>query len=469
MGRAGAEMRLHFVLVACLLVAATADIDTLHAVEEGNCPAEAKAATAQCQAQVSKTKALADKVCKGRNYKDVMKKVARLKRLAERQEAALKRGEAALAKVRANAARLAKLSGKERAKLLAELAKQKTGKKKLSTAEKKAAEEDRRMKHMRAQADAALLKAVDVAKKTGDKGKIKVAKDKAHGLYRKMVDEKIRIATVHHEVIAARKELAKISALVEKEIGAAKKVAQKEASALKTVAQERANVAGHKLKEAQNKAGAASVAEASAVSKEKALLGKINGVNGEIAAGRGTVKNAKNVEDQAKKAEGVVKGTKVSVGPLSMPKLKEEAKRIASGQSPMPNAHTVPHSAHKHINALHNGLHPGKPHSATIQHETSGGAAHVHVYVHSHGVKQDVHNQYAEKVKKIEKERLQAKAIYHSSEAKLAKLKSAGASPGEIAKAQSDVNTAAANMKKFVAAQHSAVMQAVNAVKGSKP
>merc|ERR1711934_1315537 len=115
------------ILVACLLVAATTD--TLDEGVEG-CPQEAKAATTGCQANVVKMKAKADKVCKGRNYEDVMKKVRRLQKMAEAQEAALKKGESALKRFRAHAARLAKMSAAERKKLLAELGKQKAGKKK---------------------------------------------------------------------------------------------------------------------------------------------------------------------------------------------------------------------------------------------------------------------------------------------------------------------------------------------------
>lgn len=442
-----------FLVAVTVALAITVVGDTLSA-ELGNCAAEAKAATAQCQAQVAKAKGLADKACKGRNYEEVMKKVARLKRLAEKQEAALKRGEKALAAARAQAAKLAKLSGKERAKLLAELAKQKGGKKTLSDAEKKAAQEDASMKHLRGQADAAMQKAVEIAKTTGEKGKVRAAKDKAHALYRKMVDEKIRVAGVHHKVVTAKKELAKISAEVEKEIAAAKKVAQKEAGALKTVALDREKVADSKLKETQNKAGSASLAANSAERKEKGLLRKSGKAQQDIVNGRATVNNAQQVENQAKKAEGVVKGTKVQVGPLKMKELKEKAKAIAAGRTPAPSQQSVDRPP------------PQAAKQATVKHETSGGAAHVHVYVHSHGASPDAHKAYADKVKKLEKERLAAKAVYHSAEAKLARLKQSGASAEQISEAQNNVNVAAANVKKLVAAQHAAVMTAVNAVKG---
>merc|ERR1711981_1127314 len=430
------------ILVACLLVAATTD--TLDEGVEG-CPQEAKAATTGCQANVVKMKAKADKVCKGRNYEDVMKKVRRLQKMAEAQEAALKKGEAALKKFRAHAA---------------ELAKQKTGKKNLSAAEKKAAAEDAKTKNLRQQADAALNAAVNVAKKTGDKGKVKVAKDKAHALYRKMVDEKIRVASVHHDVFSARAALGKISKMVEKEIAAAKKVATKEAGALKQVAGERYKVAEHKLKENEDKARAASVAERSAERKQKGLVGKVGGINADIANGRSTVKNAQNAKNAAKAAKEKVQKQKVMVGPLTMPKMTAAAKAIARGEHPMPSATHPTHPPPPHpTHHLHNAKK-----SVTIKHDQSGGASHVHVYVHTHGAKQNIHNQYASKVKRLEGERLKAKGIYHEAEAKLARVKASG---GNTAAAQNDVNTAAANLKKLVAAQHAAVNAAVNQVNHS--
>jgi len=445
------------ILVACLLVAATTD--TLDEGVEG-CPQEAKAATTGCQANVVKMKAKADKVCKGRNYEDVMKKVRRLQKMAEAQEAALKKGEAALKKFRAHAAKLAKMSAAERKKLLAELAKQKTGKKNLSAAEKKAAAEDAKMKNLRQQADAALNAAVNVAKKTGDKAKVKAAKDKAHALYRKMVDEKIRVASVHHDVFSARAALGKISKMVEKEIAAAKKVATKEAGALKQVAGERYKVAEHKLKENEDKASAASVAERSAERKQKGLVGKVGGINADIANGRATVKNAQNVKNAAKAAKEKVQKQKVMVGPLTMPKMTAAAKAIARGEHPMPSATHPTHPPPPHpTHHLHNAKK-----SVTIKHDQSGGASHVHVYVHTHGAKQNIHNQYASKVKRLEGERLKAKGIYHEAEAKLARVKASG---GNTAAAQNDVNTAAANLKKLVAAQHAAVNAAVNQVNHS--
>merc|ERR1712216_983606 len=87
------------------------------------------------------------------------------------------------------------------------------------------------------------------------------------------------------------------------------------------------------LKGAQNTAGGASLAATSSERKEKGLLGKAGQAQKSIVAGRTTVKNAQNVVNQAKKAEGVVKGTKVKVGPLKMKELKQKAEAIAAGKT----------------------------------------------------------------------------------------------------------------------------------------
>merc|ERR1712093_673517 len=154
-----------------------------------DCKAAASKATAGCRGNVAKMKATATKTCNGRDYEKIMARVNRLKRLAERQEAALKRGASALAKVRANAARIAKLSGKERAKLLKELAIQKKDKSKLAKAQELSQKEQAKLGTLRQQADAALAKAVQIQRTTGNKSEVLRYKGQAHSLYHKMVDE----------------------------------------------------------------------------------------------------------------------------------------------------------------------------------------------------------------------------------------------------------------------------------------
>jgi len=433
--------------IAVAMLCALAVVSAEQAFDGADCKAEAAKATSVCTNNVAKMKATATKTCNGRDYDKIMARVNRLKALAKRQEDALKRGADALAKVRANAARIAKLSGKERAKLLKELGIQKKDKAKLSAAQEKDAKAKKNMDTLRAQADAALAKAVHIQRTTGNKGEVTSYKAKAHSLYHKMVDEKLRIAAIHHAVVTARLELAKISKIVEKEIGIAKETAKREGAALRDVAISRENVASHKMKDAKFKMKAAEVAEKKAKKSEGALEGKVKGVKVDIRNADTTEHNAKRVEEAAERAKSIVDSTKVKVGTLTAKQLKEQSKK-----------YFVKVSSHKiSSSAVH------------LKHVTSGGASHVHVYVHTHGAPASVHNAYAGTIKKLEKERLAAKAIYHTSEAKLSQLKSQGANRSEIVKAQAGVRTAAANVKALVAKQHAAVMKAVSAVKSGKP
>merc|ERR1712216_757680 len=439
----GRRITMKVAAIAVAMLCALAVVSSSSSGDGADCKAEAAKATSVCTNNVAKMKATATKTCNGRDYDKIMARVNRLKALAKRQEDALKRGADALAKVRANAARIAKLSGKERAKLLKELGIQKKDKAKLSAAQEKDAKAKKNMDTLRAQADAALAKAVHIQRTTGNKGEVTSYKAKAHSLYHKMVDEKLRIAAIHHAVVTARLELAKISKIVEKEIGIAKETAKREGAALRDVAISTENVASHKMKDAKFKMKAAEVAEKKAKSSE----GKVKGVKVDIRNADTTEHNAKRVEEAAERAKNIVDSTKVKVGTLTAKQLKEQSKK-----------YFVKVSSHKiSSSAVH------------LKHVTSGGASHVHVYVHTHGAPASVHNAYAGTIKTLEKERLAANAIYHTSEAKLSQLKSQGANRSEIMKAQAGVRTAAANVKALVAKQHAAVMKAVSAVKSGKP
>merc|ERR1711988_1379787 len=133
-------------LLCCLVAAAVAvSIELGDTVGEGGseCAQEVQSATAQCQSKVATAKKAADKVCNGRDYEAVMAKVGKLRKLAEKQEAAIRRSTQALAKARDKAAGLAKQSATERGKLLSELKKQKDAKGKLDKIKKKATTEDK--------------------------------------------------------------------------------------------------------------------------------------------------------------------------------------------------------------------------------------------------------------------------------------------------------------------------------------
>merc|ERR1712110_1078966 len=133
-------------------------------------------------------------------------------------------------------------------------------------------------------------KAVQVAQTSGDQSAVSAARDKAHRLYREMVDEKIKVAGLHHQVTVRNNELTKISQEVEKGIGVAKKKADDEAGALKTLAKDRADVAQVKLQQAETKLQAASTKEGSTLQTKQALQGKVNAAKADIKQGDKTVK-----------------------------------------------------------------------------------------------------------------------------------------------------------------------------------
>merc|ERR1711988_975641 len=452
-------MRTLLALLVCVLVCAVSEA----AWDMEECSAQAKKATAQCQVQVTKARGLAKKACGGRDPDEVMRKLQHRKQVAARQEEALKRGEAALAKMRARAARLAKMSAEERAKLKAVLAKQKAGHKKLRDAERNAAEKAKHLQNLREQADAATAEAVRIAKESGDTAQVNSAKKKAHDLYIKMVNEKVKIASAHHAVMIALKSLTKLSSAVSKEIGIAKVKAEKEAGALKSVATERQHIAVSKVKEYQAVVSRWSTKTSSAMSIESQFNSNANGAKHELSQSRSTLHSAQKVESAAKRAEGKA-GIKISDKPLTMKSAMEQAKRIAAGHEKMPSAHysSQYHSSQHHSSQHHSSQH----HSVHLKHTRTHDASHVHVYVQSHGVSKDVHQRYADKVKALEKQRLAAQAIYQAEKSKLTTLQhQPGASKAAIAKVQSSVRVAQSNVQKLAAAQQQTVQGAVNVVK----
>merc|ERR1712178_297805 len=215
-----------------------------------------------------------------------------------------------LASVQGKARNFAKNSAKTRQSLLSQLARQKAAKEKADKAQKKATSLDKDLVKMRREADLAMEKAVQVAQTSGDRSAVSAAKDKAHRLYREMVDEKIKVAGLHHQVTVKNNVLTKISQEVEKGIGGAKKKAADEAGALKTLAQERADVAQIKLKEAETRLQVANIKEGSTLQKQQTLQHKVNDAKADIKQGDKTVKTARAVEDNAKKKERKVANTK---------------------------------------------------------------------------------------------------------------------------------------------------------------
>jgi len=453
MGGSRGSMR-GLLLVWCVIIATGVNVEHVVGVVEmeegaayGACAGEVSSATAKCQARLSKVKAAAHTQCGGKKYSHVKSKIDHLKQLATQQEEALKKAEATLKTSQQMAKKLAGASKGARAKLLAELNKQKASKKIVTDLQKKAANERKDFSQLRRDANAAEQKAVDVASTTSDLAKVGAAKDAAHKAYSKMVDEKVNVAAMNHKVTEANKALTKVSQLVEKEIVAAKKVANKEAMELKKVAKNRADVANAKLQEAQYKSNAAATAMQHLAATQKLMKSKVDTAKSDAADGKKIVVESKKVEDAATKAKEKAQKAKIKAGPLALAKLREEAKKLGAAGKSAPA--------------------PTKP-QVKIKHSTSGGAHHVNVFVHSQGVKQSVHNQYASEVKRIEVQRQQANSNLQAEQAKLAALKSSNGAPAAIAAAQQAVNTASANLKRVTAQQKQAVQSALSAVQKSK-
>jgi len=273
---------------------------------------------------------------------------------------------------------------------------------------------------LRKQADAAMKKAVDLAGATGDEVQVAAAKDKAHGLYRKMVDEKIRVASVRRMVVDAQKKLASVSAEVEKLIEKAKATATAEADALKRVAQQHEAALSHAMKKSKLDESQAVDKSTVATKAVEGLKTKLSQFDAELKHQRTSLKNANRVDTQAKSAEQKVAQTNVDVAPFDFEKVKAEAKKIVTSGAQVPGAKSI-------------------------------------------------HDSYAKEVQEIETKRLAAKKSFQDAEKRLQELKSSKAAPKKVEDAQMAVNDASDKLKKLGKAQHSAVMRAVSAVEKGVP
>lgn len=325
-----------------------------------------------------------------------------------------------LAQARGKAGDIAKQSSTVRSDLLEGLARQKAGKEQLAAAKEKAAAEDKGLATLRVQADAAMKKAVDLAGATGDEVQVAAAKDKAHSLYRKMVDEKIRVASVRRTVVDAQKKLAAVSAEVEKLIEKAKATASAEADALKQVAHQHEAALNHAMQKSKLDESQAVDKNSVATKAVEGLKTKLSQLDAELKHQQTSLKNANRVDTQAKSAEQKVTQTNVDVAPFDFEKVKAEAKKIVTSGGQVPGAKSI-------------------------------------------------HDSYAKEVQEIEKKRLAAKNSLQDAEKKLQELKSSKATHKKLEDAQVAVNAASDQLKKLGKAQHRAVMRAVSAVEKGVP
>ena len=289
-------------------------------------------------ADVAKAKHLVKEPCEERpqNNEGLRRKLKHLQQLILTQDKALKRGINALNRARGKAGDIAKRSATMKSRLEQGLAMQKRRTKRLAEAKQRASNVDETLLKLRKEADAAMQNAVKVAGETGDSAEVSAAKDRAHSLYRNMVDEKIRVASIHREVIEAQKQLAESSKEVERQISDAKKTATGEASALKEVSAARRDLSRAKLLKYKYEADQLAAKYTDTRTKEQGAAQRLHNVTSEVVEGSEAVEDAKIGERIASRASQAVGGIRVDQSKLDVGALEDDARKAAAQD----NAHS---------------------------------------------------------------------------------------------------------------------------------
>ena len=384
-------------------------------------------ANTECTAANAAHRKTAKDTCGTADYDARMKKVAELQKLAGNQNSLISGSKKAVDAAKANAAKVASTSGQERTSLLTMLSKQKTLQAALKQAKAAAADNRIKMKDMKGAADMATTAAVTLAGQTSDLAKVLAAKTNAHTQYQKYVDQEITMAQMQRKVTVAHKALEDQTTNVEKEIAKAKVTADKEAAALKAIAQSKADLANEGKVQAVMNAKASEKALQAAAKSAHLLTGKESQAAGDITTTEANLKAAQAAEKAAKVAASKVgDATKGKEYKVDMPKLQLEAKaQVGNVNAPAPRVEPV--------NVTHG----------------------------------DIHQQYAVKVKAIEKQRTAAAIVHKKALELVSKLTNDGAPADKIATAQSDAKQAEHNMEVLVAQQNEAVAKVVDEIKSS--
>jgi hypothetical protein len=394
--------------------------ESVASFEEGPCDTELAKAEADCKATNAKHQQEAKDTCGSADYEARMKKVAQLKSFANKQNELITSSTKALGAAKASAAKVAEESGKERVSLLAMLAKQKKMQAEYAKNKEDARINKSKMTDLKSQADKATEAAVKTATETSDDKLVSAAKIKAHTTYQQYVDEEIKMASLQRKVSLAHKALEDVTSMVEKEIEKAKNAAEKEASALKGIAQAKSDRSREIKVEAVMQAKA-SVKTVQAASQAAHLLEtKKSKAAQDIKSSQENLDQAKIAAKNAKDAASKIQPANRSYT-FDMAKLQQQAQEAIGSPVPPPQA-------------------PKEP-------------------------KKDIHEEYADKVKAIEKQRVTAAQVHKEAMSVVSKLTSEGAPPTKIEAARRDVKTAAANMEKLVQQQNAAVSQVVNEIK----
>jgi len=414
--------------VLAFVLAAAAVGDSVESFEAGPCDTEVAKANTECTAANAAHRKTAKDTCGTADYDARMKKVAELQKLAGNQNSLISGSKKAVQAAKANAAKVASASGEERTSLLTMLSKQKALQAALKKTKAAAADNRIKMKDMKGAADTATAAAVTLAGQTSDLAKVLAAKAKAHTTYQKYVDQEIQMAQMQRKVTVAHKALDEQTTKVEKEIAKAKVTADKEAAALRGIAQSKADLTNEAKVQAVMNARASEKALQAAANSAHLLTGKESKAAGDITTTQANLNAAlaaeKAAKDAASKVVDAAKGKKYTV---DMPKLQLEAKaQVGNAYAPAPRVEPVK-----------------KP---------------------THG---DIHQQYAVKVKAIEKQRTAAAIVHKKALDLVSKLTNDGAPADKIARAKSDAKQAERNMETLVAQQNEAVAKVVAEIKSS--
>lgn len=287
--------------------------------------------TAQCKGDVAKAKRLVDAPCERHLDSGALRtKLKHLQRLMAAQDRVLKEGEAAVRQARQKAVDIASQSARLRTQLQKGLATQKKRQQELAGAKQNAAAADNGLSAMRQKADDAMKNAVKVAGATGDESKVATAKEAAHSLYRTMVDQKIKIASVHRQVVVAKDALALVAAKVEKQLLAAKKTADKEANALRMVSSVQKQLARARYLRTKYNAEQFAAKYKTAKMAEEVSRQKLAKLAPDVATSTTAVSNSKLDQRQAQRARNAVSHIRVGSSALDMQKIQKDARKAAT-------------------------------------------------------------------------------------------------------------------------------------------
>jgi len=455
-------------------------IQAFHEEQQPDCAEAVQKATAECESERKDAAAGLKDVCGSVTYSTTMTTVTRLKQMASHQTVVIKTATTALESAKSAAASMAKKSGSERSSMLTLVSKQKHSKTTLHNLKQEAHKVASEMRDLKVKADRATEAAVELARRTSDAGKVSEAKRKAHDLYQQYVDYEVKMATAQRKVHVAKTELSKITTLVETEITKAKATAEHEAIALKKVATEKMNVAMAQQKQADFEVEANQNAEAAAIEAEHVLKKREDAAANDISDTKSTLNKAKTAEKKA--AETVRKvareGPKAKDTTLNIRKLEKKAEAISKGEAAEDSFSST--SEHKGVNIRRDtNDHQSNVHitidKSAMRKKSRISKSSLHdetkkkrsIRVHTYGADKDVHEQYAAKVKALEKQRLEAADNKAAAVKELRRLEGSNASSDKINGAKLDVKTAQATVDRLVEQQNAAVAEVVNHIENT--